>query len=66
MVKESIKWMTRRGKSKASFKEFAEACGLDYVLMKGGVQMKTFQSWRRMKLAGSTSLMTSSSCGVRG
>jgi hypothetical protein len=41
MVKESIKWMTRRGKFKASCKEFAEVCGLDYVLMKGGVQMKS-------------------------
>ena len=31
----------QEGKFKASFKEFAEACGLDYVLMKGGVQMKS-------------------------
>lgn len=41
MEKESIKWMTGKGKFKASFREFAAACGLDYDSMKEGAQMKS-------------------------
>ena len=37
--KETIKWMTRKGKYKASFGEFADVCQLDYHTMKEGEQM---------------------------
>ena len=37
--KETIKWMTRRGKYKTSFGEFADVCQLDYHTMKEGTQM---------------------------
>jgi hypothetical protein len=40
MVNETIKWMTGKGKFKATFREFPCACGLDYDLTKGGAQMK--------------------------
>ena len=39
MAKETIKWMTRRGRYKASFKEFVVVCDLDYNFMKSGKQM---------------------------
>jgi hypothetical protein len=32
--KETIKWMTGKGKYKASFGEFTDVCGLDYHTMK--------------------------------
>ena len=34
--KETIKWMTGRGKYKTSFEEFADVCQLDYHTMKEG------------------------------
>jgi len=34
--KETIKWMSGKGKYKASFGEFADVCGLDYQIMKEG------------------------------
>jgi len=37
--KETIKWMTGRGKCKASFGEFVDVCQLDYHTMKEGMQM---------------------------
>ena len=37
--KETIKWITRKGKYKASFSEFVDVCGLDYHAMKEGEQM---------------------------
>ena len=37
--KEIIKWMTRRGKYRAFFGEFADVCQLDYHSMKEGTQM---------------------------
>ena len=43
MAKEMIKWMTRKGKYKASFKEFAVACCLDYNFMKNGEQMNALR-----------------------
>lgn len=39
MAKETIKRMTRRGRHKASFREFAVVCHLDYNFMKSGNQM---------------------------
>jgi hypothetical protein len=39
MEKETIKWMTRKGKYKASFRDFAVACCLNYNVMKNGEQM---------------------------
>ena len=39
MAKEMIKWMTRKGKYKASFKEFAAVCCLNYNFMNAGEQM---------------------------
>ena len=37
--KETIKWITGKGKYKASFGEFVNVCGLDYHAMKEGEQM---------------------------
>ena len=37
--KDTIKWMTVRGKYKASFGEFADVYQLDYHTMKEGMQM---------------------------
>jgi hypothetical protein len=37
--KETIKWMTGKGKYKASFGEFTDVCGLDYHTMKEEEQM---------------------------
>jgi len=34
--KETIKWMTRKGKYKASFGEFTDVGGLDYYTVKEG------------------------------
>ena len=39
MAKETIKWIIRRGKYKASFNDFVVACCLDYNFMKNGEQM---------------------------
>ena len=44
MDKETIKWMTGREKYKATFREFAVACHLDYDFMKEGVQMNELPS----------------------
>ena len=45
--KETIKWMTRKGKYKASFGEFVDVCGLDYHIMKEGEQMDMLPKARK-------------------
>jgi len=46
--KETIKWMTGKGKYKASFEEFTDVCGLDYHTMKEGEQMNTLPKAKKM------------------
>jgi len=45
--KETIKWMTRKGKYKASFGEFVDVCGLDYHIMKEGEHMDMLPKARK-------------------
>jgi len=49
--KETIKWMTGRGKYKTSFEEFADVCQLDYHTMKEGTQMDKLPKVKKSEVA---------------